>query len=223
MSKEKKIGKGFSKLSSSYIFLSKIFFGKALLRSQFYFPGKLQNNNTILICGIGTGELLVEILKKEIARKVVCVDISEGMIRKTKELLLKELPGNKIPVEFVCLPVQEYTTREKFDLIFFPYLLDCIRDEDIQTTLRNAKNQLNTNGKVILTDFQIPKGSSLVRLYAKFLLKILYFFFRIVCKIEVKKLPDFNFFFSEQGFEAQEEKTFYRGILFTRILIHKQN
>jgi tRNA (cmo5U34)-methyltransferase len=211
------IGKGFSRLSSSYIFLSRIVFGKSLLRSQFYFTDQATDKTRILIAGIGTGELLIEILLTKSASEIVCVDISEGMIAKAKDLLSKKIPGNVIPVHFVCLPIQEYRSREKSDLIFFPYVLDCLQDKDLQVTLSNARQQLNTNGKIIVTDFQVPAKPLLARIYAKILIKILYLFFSLVCGLPVKRLPAFNGFLAEQGFKMGREHTFYMGILFTRM------
>ncbi len=197
--------------------LSKLVFGNALLDSQFYFLKQLKGRNRILLAGIGTGHLLKEIIKQDIASEIVCVDISEGMLEQTQKLNSSCAFQKSISLQYICSPIQGFVDEKKFDLIFFPYLLDCISAKDIITILARTKRQLNPSGKIIFTDFYIPQQPFLVKIYARLLVKILLLFFNAICKIGVKKLPDFDSLFSAQGFQLVAEKKFYRGILVTQM------
>lgn len=217
--REKDTGKGFDRISSLYIFLSRLIFGSSLLRSQFHFTDRIEKQDRVLILGVGTGQLLIKVLQQNKATAITCVDISEKMLQRARRLLQKEFPDNPVPVEFICCPAQDFSSACRFDLILLPYLLDCMTEPDVRTMLSNTKKQLQPNGKIILTDFRIPGTPFIVHAYAKLLLKILYLFFRIVCRIPAKQLPDFDLIFSGQGFHVKEEKTFYAGILFTQMYV----
>jgi tRNA (cmo5U34)-methyltransferase len=214
LDKNEKIGKGFDKLSPYYSFLSELVFGRQLIKAQTSIL-PLPSEKRILIAGPGNGTLLKELLLKSSAEEIVCVDISAKMLENCEKQIQNMPLKSMCSIQYVHSPIQHFFDVKKFDLIYFPFVLDCLEEDDIKLTLEQAKEMLGNNGRIILSEFQIPKGF-LKRIYAKALLKILYLFFRKATHIRVDHLPHFENLFSRLGFIHAERKEFYAQLLFTQ-------
>src|ERR1700749_2291391 len=80
MQKSQRIRSGFNFFAPFYDFFSFLFFGNSLLHSQTYFLPELKKCKTALVFGGGTGKLLMELIRRDVAERYCYVDISDKMI-----------------------------------------------------------------------------------------------------------------------------------------------
>jgi ubiquinone/menaquinone biosynthesis C-methylase UbiE len=206
--------KGFDFLSSFYDFASRFFFGSSLLKSQIYFLPELKQGKSILIFGGGTGKILVELIKQNVGLEYIYVDISSGMIEKTKKRIAKFSPSQNI--HFICGSYSDLPSNKKFDLIITPYVLDCFSDKELGNAMNALSSTLNTNGQWLFSDFYSSQ-SGLMKIFSNIIIRILYFLFNIICGFNITHLPDFEKEFSRLGYIPIEEKYFLQKLLASRI------
>jgi len=208
-----RVKRGFDLLSSSYDTLSKLFFGGMLMKAQTYFIPELQKHRSILIFGGGTGKILIELMKNKTGDDYCYVDISEKMIRLTKNRIEGMESADK--VKFICGSYQDIP-NEKFDLVITPFVLDCFDEEQLAVVMKTLGDKISPTGKWLFTDFHIP-AKGMTRVAAKATTRILYFFFNLFCKLGTRQLPDFEKAFATLNYCKQKEKNFMKEMLVTRI------
>ena len=208
MAAKSKIQRGFNFLSPFYDLLTRIFFGKALLRSQTVFLddiGRFQNG---LVFGGGTGSLLAELLKKDTGMNYCYLDISDRMIAKAR----KRTPHSGGKVLFICGTYTDLPPGISFDLIITPYVLDCFGKEQLPVVMDALSASLAPNGKWLFADFHIP-AKGMMHYLSRIIIRILYFFFNIITGLGVKELPAFEKQFERLGFKKEKELFFRKGLL----------
>lgn len=209
--------RGFNLLSPVYDFTSIIFFGKSLINSQTYFITKLKKVKSVLILGGGTGELLMKLMNYDIAEFYYYLDISERMIEKSKNRIFKKFPDKVGQVKFECGSYQKVSAYDSFDLIITPYILDCFSETEVREIILLLNNKLKDNGQWLFVDFNVSDNSVFATFFSKLIIKLLYSFFNVFCKLRVKQLPDFSICFSELKFEVVYQKYFLNGMLVSRV------
>ncbi|HSH65134.1 MAG TPA: methyltransferase [Bacteroidia bacterium] len=214
---KRRIQKGFDFLCPFYDVLTTAFFGVSLITSQTYFIPQLKKKQAALILGGGTGTLLLELLRKDIAEKYYYLDISKNMIRKTQKKVLKQFPEQFHKIIFECGSYENCESFQPVDLIVTPYILDCFSQQETRQIMKMLHGKLKQNGQWLFIDFNTTGQSNLVALVSRWIIRILYLFFNLVCNIQVKKLPDFSTCFSELNLLVTHEKYFMRKMLVGRI------
>jgi tRNA (cmo5U34)-methyltransferase len=207
---KERIRKGFDRLSPFYDALVRIFFGRSLTRTQLHFLPELKTPGSALIFGGGTGKILAEMIRQDIAKTYCYVDISEKMIAKAK----KRTAGKNNGVEFIC-GSYDAIPQKKFDLIVTPFVLDCFTDEELALVMKTLQERLAPGGKWLFADFNVPEKGA--RTFSRFLIRILYFFFNVICGLGVKKLPGFEQHFEVVNMKKVKEEFFLRGMLTAKV------
>lgn len=208
---------GFNVLCPAYDFISTLFFGKSLINSQTYFITELTKVKSVLILGGGTGKLLLELMKQDIAESYYYLDISESMIQKSKRKVLRKFPEKARQVIFECGSYQNINSYDSFDLIITPYVLDCFPEKEIREVMFLLNTKLKSNGQWLFVDFNISKNSAVATFISSITIKLLYYFFNIFCKLRVKNLPNFSSYFSELNLDTVYENYFLNGMLVGRV------
>lgn len=138
------------------------------------------NNVVEFGCGYGRfTKILVEQLKPE---NYVAIDISEGQINNAKNYV------NNDKVKFHCLKIQEFNSKEKFDLVFSAEVLMHIPFSNIEQVI---KKMISLCSKKIVTidwynDQKIGKesrGYCFMHDYSKLFMKM------GVKSVKIQKLP----------------------------------
>jgi peptidoglycan/xylan/chitin deacetylase (PgdA/CDA1 family)/SAM-dependent methyltransferase len=114
----------------------------------------IKNNERILDAGCGPGTYSLKI--KELGGKPYGIDLSENMIKEAKNNGLKAEVAN----------LQNYRSKTKFDKILVGSSMEFV--SDVESTLRNLKNNLKKNGVLV---FDVPHYSFFGVLY--------YFYYRL--------------------------------------------
>jgi len=111
----------------------------------------------VLEVGCGTGKTLVEFAKKVTPAGEICgLDISRGMIEKTRKLLLDQYVWGH--VHLVLGDAAHCPFRDAaFDVVFSSYVLDLVDVQLIPEVLSEFKRLLEAAGRVVLVS--LTKGS----------------------------------------------------------------
>jgi len=193
----------FDRIAGIYDFLAQLVFGPAIRQSQIDNLRYLNKKDRVLILGGGTGWILEEIDKLKITFYVTYVDSSQVMISKSKQRDY----GDQINIDFICGD-ENYIPQGKYDVIITNFFLDVFDEKRLSSIILLLKDKLNFNGTWLFTDFV---NSS--QLYHKFLLSIMFWFFRITTKLESHSLPDFNKYFKDQGFKKVTSEHYFNGMI----------
>lgn len=121
--------------------------GKSLDGDIEYYYEKIKDiKGNILEAGVGTGRILIPYIEKGL--KVDGVDISEDMINICKENCKKY----NIECDLFVQNLIELNINKKYDAIIMPTGSFCLINnrEDMKNVLKNFKEHLNKNGKIIL-------------------------------------------------------------------------
>jgi ubiquinone/menaquinone biosynthesis C-methylase UbiE len=180
--------------------LSRVVYGRALIRSQVYLLKHIPKNSNILIAGGGTGWILEEITKVHPSGLTITyAEISSNMMALSK----KRNVGNN-EVIFLNEPVENIETGKFYDVVFTPFLFDNFTEETLQNVFAHIHSRLKPGGIWLNTDFR-PAG----KWWHTLLLKSMIIFFRTICGIEAKKLPDIEKQFEQHQYEMIDHKSFF--------------
>jgi ubiquinone/menaquinone biosynthesis C-methylase UbiE len=183
-----------------YDHLSRMIYGKALVRSQIYLLKHIPENSDILIAGGGTGWVLEEIARVHPSGLTITyAEVSSNMMALSKK---RNMGNNR--VTFVNKPVENIEADLPYDVVFTPFLFDNFTEQTLQQVFIHIHNRLKPGGIWLNTDFR-PTG----KWWHTFLLKSMIIFFRLICGIEAKKLPDIEKQFEQHQYKVIDQKSFF--------------
>lgn len=180
--------------------LSRVVYGKTLIKAQLYLLKLVPPNSSVLIVGGGTGWILEELSTIHYSGlDITYVEISSRMTAIARQ---KNTGINKIT--FINDAVENTPIGQIYDVIITPFLLDSFTEETLEITFSHMHAQLKPKGLWLCSDFQLT-GS----LWQKLLLKTMYLFFKVLCGIETSRLPDIENQFLKRGYQRLSAQTFF--------------
>lgn len=194
----------YDRIAANYDRLSRLIFGKAIVRAQQSLLPLLAPPARVLIVGGGTGWILEEIARFHPAGLTIdYVEISSKMLDLARK---RDFKDNQ--VIFVHAGIEDYTAPAAYKVVMTPFLFDNFGRERAQVVFEKLNNMLENGGLWLFTDFHIDKG--LNRLWQKALLRSMYVFFRNISHVEADQLPDMQALFKTSNFRIISE-TFHFG------------
>jgi len=188
--------------------LSKVIYGKAPLRAQIYLLSFIAPKSKIVLIGGGTGWILEEIAKVQPpGLQITYVEVASKMIALARK---KNAGGNK--VEFINQPIEDVSFSNNFDVVITPFLLDNFTEENLQKIFAHIHCSLKPGGLWLNADFQLTG-----KWWQKIMLKSMLLFFRTVCDIEAKKLPDIQAAFEKYGYRTTDQKSFFGDFILSSV------
>jgi len=180
--------------------LSKLVYGPALINAQIYLLQFVPANSTVLIVGGGTGWILEELTKVHPSGlSITYVEIAEDMMAHS----MRRNTGQN-GVVFINDAIENVDVKEDFDVVITPFLFDNFTETTAQTVFNHIHQLLKPGAIWLNADFQLTG-----KWWQSVLLKSMFLFFRMLCKIEASQLPDVERLFTSGGFRALERKCFY--------------
>ena len=180
--------------------LSRVIYGKALVRSQVYLLGHIPKKTNILIVGGGTGWILEEITKLHSSDlQITYIEISSKMMA----LSHKRNTGEN-QVIYINEPVESVNDQTSYDVVITPFLFDNFTEQNLQKVFLHIHNGLKPGGFWLNTDFQLTG-----KWWQNIMLRSMLLFFRIICRIEAKKLPCIERCFVDNRYKVLDQKTFF--------------
>jgi ubiquinone/menaquinone biosynthesis C-methylase UbiE len=184
--------------------LSRIIYGKALIRAQVYLLPSIPSKSKILLIGGGTGWILEEIAKiHSSSLAITYVEVAANMM----EISLKRNAGDN-EVVFINDVIENVALQDDFDVVITPFLFDNFTEENLQKIFEHIDKSLKTGGIWLNTDFRLTG-----RWWQKVLLKSMLLFFRLVCRIEAKQLPGIESCFEKNDYKIIQQKSFFEGFI----------
>ncbi len=193
--------------------LSRLVFGDTIYRAQCYLVKAIPPKANILIIGGGTGWILEEIAKVHPAGlSITYIESSEKMMQLSRRRRVE-----KNQVIFIRHAIQDVRLEKSFDLVITPFLFDNFSAATLRQVFLKINSHLKQQGLWLYADFQTQEN----KLSSKVLLKVMYLFFGLVCKIEASRLADPTHLFYENGYRKEKQAVFYGGFI-SAIIYQKQ-
>ena len=200
----------YNRVTWFYDRLCRLVLGPMMQKSQTDLLSFIPVNASILIVGGGTGWILEEITKLHPAGlQITYVDVSSKMIDRSKK---RNVGANA--VNFIEASIEEISlTDGRYDIVFTAFLIDGLPQATYHKVFKKLDASLKVNGTWLYVDFQVSDKSSI---WQKALLKFMYFFFRITCKIEAAQLPIVDIEFS--AYHLLRRRTYRKNFIVSMAL-----
>lgn len=194
----------YDRIAANYDRLSRLIFGKSIVRAQQALLPFITSHARVLIVGGGTGWILEEIARLYPSGLAIdYVEISSNMLDLARK---RDFKGNRIT--FVHTGIEDYAAPVKYDVIMTPFLFDNFSRERAHEVFEKLDKILKSGALWLFTDFHIDKN--LNRIWQKALLQSMYIFFKKISHVEADQLPDMPRHFANNDYYLAFE-TFYFG------------
>lgn len=194
--------KGYDAIASIYDRLAKLIFGKSIRQSQTVFFNDLQDCNSVLVIGGGTGQWLNRLIREFPHLKITFVDSSSEMIRLAKAKL-----KTKEDVRFIYGTIDSIAINEKFDAVLLFFFLDLFSEEELPDVLSSIHTRMSVNSIWLVTDFVNHAR------WQNVFLKVMYLFFGQFTGLKTKQLPDWKSNLELKGLTKIKFKSFYNEFI----------
>jgi ubiquinone/menaquinone biosynthesis C-methylase UbiE len=188
--------------------LSRVVYGRALIRSQVYLLDHIPEGSKVLIVGGGTGWILEEIARlRPSGLKITYVEISAKMMALSRK---RDAGGNE--VAFINDAVEHAQLKAEYNIVITPFLFDNFTDETLQKVFAQIQAALKPGALWLNADFHVSG-----KWWQKVLLPSMLLFFRVTCRIEAKKLPDIDGVFERHQYKILQQKSFFGEFIVARV------
>jgi ubiquinone/menaquinone biosynthesis C-methylase UbiE len=189
----------FDRVASHYRWLETLVFGNQLQQARVAFMREIGSPRRVLIVGEGDGRFLAEFVRSHPAAAVDCIEASGQMI----ELARRSLDPQAC-VNFIQTDIGEAELAPNFyDLVVTHFFLDCLGEGALAAVIVKLANSATPDAQWLVADFSEP-SKSWRRLPARFLIALMYFFFRLAAGIEARQLVDYRPLLQAEGFVLAE-------------------
>lgn len=192
-------------IASWYDCLSRIVFLKSQVNAQKEQLSFIKNHQKVLIIGGGTGWILEEIAKTHQNLQIIFVEISANMIA-----LAKQKKWGENQVNFVHLPIENFNNEEFYDVIITAFLFDNFARNRAEMVFEKLNHKLKQKGLWLFADFS---NLYTTKRWQFMFLKIMYFFFKKVARVEAKELVDMYPYFIKNNFAVLQKKHYYGNFI----------
>jgi ubiquinone/menaquinone biosynthesis C-methylase UbiE len=197
----------YDQIAGSYDMLSRLVFGKSIVHAQQVLLPFLDVPCRLLIVGGGTGWILEELAKIHSTGFIITyVEISIKMID-----LAKKRDFKQNHVSFIHMPIEDFESPEKFDVVMTPFLFDNFGTERARHVFKRLDQLLIEGGKWLFTDFHIEKKIN--GIWQTILLKSMYWFFKTLSHVEASRLPEMEPLFRQGGYLIIDKSFHFHGFI----------
>ncbi len=193
--------RGYDFLAPYYDALTFLVFGDSLYRAQIHFLKEIQPNSKILVVGGGTGRWFREAWVREANPEITYIDISEKMLHKAR------VNGEGINIKFIQSTPALLKGGEDFDVIVAFCFFDLFDDLALQEVVSQLARSMKLDGRWLIVDFVDGKW------WQGLVVSMMYFFFRIVTSLKIKRLPKWRHVMKAAGFREEKSKSFYGQLI----------
>lgn len=185
-----------------YDTLARVVFGYRLELAQQYFLDEIKANARVLIVGGGSGKVL-EWLPENLALNIDYVELSDGMISRAMK---RKWNGND--VSFTAHDI--FQVKGSYDMIITNFFLDCFEEDKLNDVLAHLNPMLKEDGSWLVTDFSLPTNAR-----QRMLLWMMHSFFRLMVRLESRKLEDIKGCLARAGLKIRKEELFSKQLIFS--------
>lgn len=198
--------RGFDRLAPVYDLLADLAFLGRIHASQVALLPRIAPVERALILGGGTGRFLDAMLRRDVARRAISIDISSGMTQRTAARLRRSDLSQRVDLRSGGL--EQIRDGETFDLIVTHCFLDLFDDAELRAVVRRLDAALNPDGLWLFSDFSTYRSAA-----RRAIITMLYSFFGWTCGLKPRRLPNFEAAFLGIGLTEQVRQRFALGLL----------
>jgi ubiquinone/menaquinone biosynthesis C-methylase UbiE len=188
----------FDFIAPHYRRLESVAFANKLQAARAAFLDRIGTPKRALSLGEGNGRFLRELLRKDRAVLVDCVDASARMLQ-----LARESVGDESRVRFLHEDLMVWSPEENmYDLIITHFFLDCFAEDEIALAVAKLARAAAPGAVWLLADFSIPPHG-LAKIHARLWLYAMYQFFRLTAGITGRELIDPSEFLRAHHFRLE--------------------
>ena len=184
----------FDRIAPHYRWLETLVFGQQLQAARMAFVKEMREPDRVLVVGEGDGRFLAEFGKVYPHSGVDCIDASGRMIELARQRVgtasVNFVQGDVREVE---LPVATY------DLVVTHFFLDCLNEQSLFLVSAKLARSAKRDARWLIADFCETERNGR-HMGSRFLIALMYFFFRVVSGIEARRLIDYRPFLRAEGF-----------------------
>jgi tRNA (cmo5U34)-methyltransferase len=197
---------GFDRVAAFYDPLSRLVYGKALLRAQQHalVVGLPPGAPHVLVIGGGTGWVVLELLRLRPAATILFLEASAQMLAGAQTQLLRHHPAAASQVEFRLGTEASLSGHDRFDAVVTFFFLDLFEPPRLRKLVARLDTVRNPHAPWLLADFAPPQTW-----WQRSLLAAMYRFFRLTTGIRGQKLPPIREELARLGLRAEEPKRFF--------------
>ena len=204
----------FDRLARHYSWMEAVLAGRKLHECRIAFLDEARTAQRILLVGEGHGRFLAEVCRVNPAASITCVDESPEMLRVAKERVTDGGPIEN--VRFEAVPILQFETADRFDLIATHFFLDCFEGEELERVVAKLAGLLPPGGRWIISDFHVPeRGWRWLR--ARVVLALAYAFFRATVRLPARRLVDPSRMLAANGLRRLQRKESNYGLLYAEL------
>jgi ubiquinone/menaquinone biosynthesis C-methylase UbiE len=200
----------FDRIAPHYRWLERLTFGSTLQQARTRWIERISPPKRALILGEGDGRFLCQLLRAHPNVVVDCVDASARMLNLARERVSEV--RSQAQVRFLNEDILSWSPSGSYDLIVTSFVLDCFAQQQLAAILRKLADAASAGAHLFLADFAIPR-SSVFRIYARFWLAIMYWFFRWTTGISAKELIDPTPELEKNGFRRLAQADWRFGLV----------
>jgi tRNA (cmo5U34)-methyltransferase len=195
--------KGFDKIANVYDAIARLVFGNAIRDAQVCFLNDVPPQSKVLILGGGTGWLLARLLELKPMCEVCYIEASKKMLK-----LSKKKVKHSDRVHFILGTENSIPNDIQFDIVITNFYFDLFTNESLDSVTIKIQAIAKSNALWLVTDFIQGK-----KWWQSALLKMMYWFFRVICNIEAVELPYWHHSLSKRGLFKKKSRFFCNGFI----------
>jgi len=204
----------YDKIAAQYDFISRIVYGNAIVKAQVCLLRYIPANSRLLIVGGGTGWIIEAIAA--IHSKGLTIDYVESS-SKMIALSEKRNPGLNT-INLINQPIENFITDSAYDVIITAFLFDNFSEAKVGMIFTKLDKLLKKEGVWLYADFMYDEKVG--KWWQKFLLKLMYLFFRVTCNIETQQIVSMDKFFDplyDKIIETPHYHNFIRSAVYRKL------
>lgn len=196
-------------LAAAYRWMEAATFGPWLSWCRREFLEQMRSSRRALVLGDGDGRFTAHLLRINQAIEIDAVDASGGMLR----ALLRRAGPHASRVREYCADVRGWVPpRPPYDLVVTHFLLDFLTDSEVHALAQTVRGAVSPSALWVISEFATP-NSQFGRFVARPLVAGLYFGFRVLTGLAVRRLPDHPKALGAAGFALEKHRARLAGLL----------
>jgi tRNA (cmo5U34)-methyltransferase len=196
---------GFDYVAAFYDPLARLVYGRALQQAQRAALQALPPGAPhVLIVGGGTGWVLGEVLQLRPAARVLYLEASPQMLRRSQEFMRQHWPSHLAQVEFRLGTEAALQPQEQFDAVVTFFLLDLFEPQRLRQLVGHLLAARRPGAPWLVADFARPRTW-----WQRGLLAAMYGFFGLTTGISARRRPPIEAELSRLGMQPRPVGAFF--------------
>lgn len=195
-----------------YCSLERVSFGRRLEKVRGYYLGRvvsdLSPGSDVLLVGDGDGRFLSSLLAAGGDFRIHSVDASADFVRLARE----RVGDDSGRVEWFVEDFRSWD-RGGYDAVFCHFFLDGFREGELGEVIGRLEASLREGGRLVVSDFNPEVGW-----WGRLLVWAMQLFFLVVAGVRWVRLTDLRELLRGKGFHLEDERCWWGGFLYTRML-----